>query len=558
MAESWVATFIGILTNPLVLLFALLTLAYGADRILRADGRVLPIMILVVSPFIGWVARYELPEEMRTLGLIMFIYVVGLETGSEFFPTFRQHWKRFIALGLLASGTAGLLAWGIGRTLDWKPATTAAFYAGAVTNTPAFEWLPKFLQELPPSAAPQDSLSAAQPYDVAPVVATFDLSYFMGVLGAVAGLIVFHLIWTRRTSERSCPVSFSVDEKAVAAPYFVSVHRCTNKTIIGRPLAEVVMEGIPHSLAIRIEREGVVSAVNEETLCHGDDRVVLVSCSPDLTRMAQVLLGPAVEMTKDAPLVSDLPVRFETVVVNSQRFAGAPVTMEHIEEEYAVEVRGWWRGREYMPAERTMRWRLGDRLRVLGTDEKVRAFRYAVEEKDRAQTEEIDLLRFSIGAVVAMFLSGIVVPMGQHFRLTLGVTGAPLLAGLLFGRSARIQIPRGAGFFLKELGLGLFLASVGTNVGMRGALSPSDLLLLPLALVVVGVPMVMTALWLKYAGFGGQHVEGGLCGAVTSTTALMVSCRLSDSAEPANTYAGIYLFALLAGVAAAQILYILG
>lgn len=533
-----------ILADPLVLLFALLSLAYVADRLFRADGRLVPIMILAISPFVGWIGKYELPGEIRTLGLIMFIYVVGLEAGREFFPTFRQHWVRFAALGIGASGAAAFLAWYIGRTLQWPAATTVAFYAGAVTNTPAFEWLPAALQE--------------SALDSAPAVAMFDFSYFIGVVGAVAGIIVFHFIWTRRRSELSCPVSFAVDPDAAGAPYYLSVHRVTNPSLAGRSLAQVVSEEIPHAQAIRYERDGVVGDVEGDTIASLGDLVVMFSCSPDLTRMAQVLIGPAVEIARNTPLVRDVPVLVETITVSSAGLTGRPVSRREIEGEYGVEVRGWWRGREYQPAQDEMRWRLGDRLRVVGTEEKVKAFRYAAEEKDRSQTEEIDLLRFSVGAVVAMLLSGLVVPIGAHLELTLGVTGAPLLAGLVFGRSARIQIPRGAGFFLKELGLVLFLAGVGTNVGMRGAVSPSDLTLLPLALVVVSVPMLLAALVFRFSGFTGQHAEGGLCGAVTSTPALMVSCRLGDTVEPANTYAGIYLFALLGSVVAAQVIFLVG
>jgi len=61
----------------------LLVLAYGADRLLGAEGRLLPILILAIAPPIGWIAHYELPEEIRSLGLVMFIYVVGLETGRR-------------------------------------------------------------------------------------------------------------------------------------------------------------------------------------------------------------------------------------------------------------------------------------------------------------------------------------------------------------------------------------------------------------------------------------------------------------------------------------------
>jgi putative transport protein len=536
--SMWYTQILTIITNPLVLLFALLTFAYGVDRLLGGEGRWTPVMILVVAPAFGWIADYELPEEIRTLGLVMFIYVVGLEAGPEFFPMFRRFWKRFILLGLFASGLAGVLAWVAGQIFGWSHNATLAFYAGAVTNTPTWEWIRLAIES-----------DGGMPR-------IFNLSYFAGVFSAVCGIIVAHFIWTRKHMGPSTPVFFG-NNASTDEPYFTSVHRCINGNVVGQRFAKLVTESMPQSLAIRYLRDDEVHRVEDTTSIHLDDLIVLVSYSARLQAKASILLGPVVEMEPDAPLLTNMPVRFETVTVYSPKHVAQPFYPAKVEAEFGVELRGWWRGPEFLKVSDRMVLRHGDRLRVLGRTERVRTFRQVIETEDRAHDEKTDLLRFSIGAAVGIFLAGIVFPAWSFYRLTLGITGGPLLAGLFFGQSAGIRIPRGAGFFLKELGLGLFLAGIGTAVGKHGALTTSEICLFIAAAGVVIVPMLAVGYLLRSTRLGDQYIEGGVCGSVTSTPALIVSCKMSNSSGPASTYAGVYFFALIGSIVSAQILFLL-
>jgi AspT/YidE/YbjL antiporter-like protein len=323
-------------------------------------------------------------------------------------------------------------------------------------------------------------------------------------------------------------------------------------------MEQTILRGIPQAQAIRYQRDEYVRTVTDTDACREGDLIVLVGASPKLPDLGTVFIGPTVRMTTDDPLVEDLPVRFETVTVNATEFTDDRVELEDIENTYGIEVRGWWRGREYFAAKPTARWRPGDRLRVLGTSDRVKQFRVVAEKSGRGENEEIDLLRFSVGAVVAVFIGGLALPVGPYVRLSLGVTGGALFAGLMFGRSARIQIPRGAAFFLKELGLGLFLAGVGMSVGKQGPIAAADLVLVPGVLAVITIPAVLAAFLLRRAHLIGPYVEGGVSGAITSTPALIVATRMDETSEPATTYAGIYLFALLTSVAVAQILVVFG
>jgi putative transport protein len=537
MIAPWMGIVGDIATNPLVLLLTLLALAYGADRLFGADGRLLPLIILAVAPPIGWLSGYELPPEIRSLGLVMFIYVIGLEAGRSFFPTFRKHWRRFLLIGVGAGVGAGAVAWCIGRMFGWTSDAIAAFYAGAITSTPAFESLRGV---------------ASQPV----ASALFDLVYYTGVLCAVAAVLAIHFAWSGH--RESASTSQATDDDGLTAPYFVSLHRCTNRALVGQPMEQAILHGIPHSQAVRYQRGDDVRPVTDHDVCSEGDLIVLVSASPRLTEMGRVFVGPDEEPDMANRLMKDLPVRFETVRVTATQFIDARVHLKDIEDEYGVEVRGWWRGREYFPARAAMRWRQGDRLRVLGTPERVRQFRYLVEEEGSARSEEIDLLRFSIGAVVAVFIGALTLPLGSGMYLSLGVTGGALLAGLVFGRSARIQIPRGAAFFIKELGLGLFLAGVGTSVGTQGPIAMADLVIVPATLAVAAIPVLVAMLLSRKADFSAQFVEGAACGSVTSTPALIVATRMAETSEPATTYAGIYLFALLTSVGVAQALVLFG
>ena len=530
---------LSIVQNPLVLLFALLSGAYWLDRVLNGQGRWYPLMVLAVAPLVGWLTGYELPGDIRTLGLVMFIYVVGLEAGVGFFPTFRHYWPRFLVIGLLASGLSACVAWCAATLAGLSVAEMVAFYAGAVSNSPAFEQMIRLVRDTPE------------------VRRVFDLSSFVGVVTAVGAIVVAHTVWTRKTVGASCPVFFDADSPA-ESPYFTSTHRCGNTLAAGRTYLDVIAEGLQQSMAVRVRRGAELIDVTEETVCQPGDVVLLVSCSPRLASKARVVFGPAVTVDPGDPLSRNLPVRFGTVVVNASRFALKPVVLEDVKNDFGVEIRGWWRGPEFRPARKRIHLKQGDRLQVLGTEEKIGKFRRVVETEDVQRSEETDLLRFSVGVVVGLLLSGIAVPAGNPFgtaiALSVGVAGGPLLAGLLFGRSSAIRIPRGAGYFLKELGLGLFLAGVGTSAGKSGPIAPAELWVIPAVFAVVALPMLVAGLLLRRSGLGDQYIEGGVCGSVTSTAALIVSCKLTNTSEPANTYAGVYLFALLGSAAAAQVL----
>lgn len=537
---AWLQALWEITSDPLVILFALLSLAYGLDRLFNAGGRLLPIMILAVAPPIGWLTGYVLPSEIRSIGLIMFIYVIGLEAGSTFFPTFRRHWRRFITIGVIASALAGVVAWLIGHAYGWPRMYTAAFYSGAVTSTPAFDGL-----------APLGTGAHGANPDL------FDLTYFIGVIWAVIAVLIVRWLWVQR-SEHSRPYPFSEEESSYLAPYYVSVHRVSNSALIGKPMEQTILRGMPQAQAIRYQRDTYIYPVTDAEICHENDLIVLVGASPRLSDMGSVFIGPTMRVTPDDPLVENLPVRFETVTVNAAEFIDTVVDLEDLGDTYGLAVRGWWRGREYYPATHTARWRQGDRLRVFGTGDRVRQFREVMEKSERGLNEEIDLLRFSVGAVVAVFIGGLALPVGPHIKLSLGVTGGALFAGLIFGRSARIQIPRGAAFFLKELGLGLFLAGVGMSVGKQGLAPVADLILVPGVLAVVTIPVALAAWFLRRVKMPGSYVAGGVCGALTSTPALIVATRMDETSEPATTYAGIYLFALLTSVGIAQVIALFG
>ena len=531
---------VSILQNPLVLLFGLLSAAYGVDRLSGSDGRLYPVVILIVAPVIGWLGHFALPAEVQILGLVMFVYVVGLESGTEFFPTFRLYWRRFLLVGSSAALLAGGVVWCASEVLHLPATSVVAAYSGAMTNTAVFN----------------DALRSLN--DPAGMQRLFDLCYFVAVLTAVAGIGVAHTLWTRRTVGPSCPVYFDPDVPP-EPPYFVSVHRCVNTHLTSKPYENAIARGMEQSIAVRVRRNGSIFDIQDDTICEMDDVVLLVSCSPRLPDKARVVFGPSIELPPDDPLLKNLPIRFETVVVTGPGVTTKPLLQQEVKADYGVEIRGWWRGPEFKPARKRMQLRYGDRLRVLGTKENIREFRQVAEADDGLRNEEIDLLRFSAGAVAGLVLGGIALSSSLGvWGVTLGATGGPLLAGLLFGRSAAVRIPRGAGFFLKELGLGLFLAGVGISAGRQGSAVLDELWVIPVVFLAVALPMILTGLLLKGSGLGDQYIEGGVGGSVTNAPALIVSCKMTNTSEPATTFAGVYFFALATSIAITQLLCYLG
>src|SRR5512139_2732780 len=177
-----------LLQNSLLLLFVVAALGYVIGRI-KVRGVSLGVSaVLFVGLFFGALhPDLKLPEIIYTLGLVLFVYTIGLSSARGFFAAFGRKGLRDNALVLGMLILAALLAAVAHVVLSLGATLTAGLYAGSLTNTPA---LAAVLEQIKGFAAPAqlDQLLAE------PVIG-YSVTYPMGVVGLLIAIGVLQRVW---------------------------------------------------------------------------------------------------------------------------------------------------------------------------------------------------------------------------------------------------------------------------------------------------------------------------------------------------------------------------
>jgi putative transport protein len=250
----------------------------------------------------------------------------------------------------------------------------------------------------------------------------------------------------------------------------------------------------------------------------------------------------------DAELLDYNIKTYELVAINPA-VVGKPFGQLEITDRYGCFISGITRAAIDLPYDDNLLINKGDRLHVTGEEDRIRILAGQVGHID-AEVEETDLMTFSFGIVLGIVLGVILVKVG-NLSIGLGGAGGLLLAGILIGYLRSVhptfgRLPAAARYLLMELGLMMFMASVGLKAGggMEDALTsvgPS--------LFLCGVVLTLSPVMAGYL-FGRKVLKmnpalllGSITGAMTSTPSLSVVNEAAKSQLPGLGYAGTYTFA---------------
>src|SRR4051812_43229985 len=124
--------------RPLLLLFVVAALGCLLGR-LRIWGFSLGVSaVLFAGLLVGWwIPGIQLPDFVAQLGLVLFVYTLGLASGPGFFGALRLRGIRdnLLALGILS--LSAFAAFGLARAFGLSGGEAAGVFAGSLTNTPA-------------------------------------------------------------------------------------------------------------------------------------------------------------------------------------------------------------------------------------------------------------------------------------------------------------------------------------------------------------------------------------------------------------------------------------
>lgn len=519
--------------SAILRLFVIVAIGYLLGEI-RFPGNFRFGLVAVLLVGLGFGAinpKFALPTELQTLGLVLFVYCVGLEVAPGFLGRLRKDGIRLNLAAALALVIAFMACWAIIRFGGQPKALIAGLFCGALTNTPAL-------------AAVTESLGHAG-IDASPAVIGYALAYPF----AVTGLLLLMQLRASRSGEATVKDSvapsartFRISNHTPEGELWTvgTVKACTGLVLTRRKLPEGLTE----------------LALDGNSLPPGT--LVVAVGTPDQLAQASELLGPAVSNVVEPELGG---------LESHRYFVSNPAIVGHRLEELnllgvGTIVSRIRRGDVDMPVTPTTTLLLGDRVRALSTLENEPAVRKYFGNSLHVLTET-GYITFALGISLGLLLGAIPLPIpGLAQPVKLGAAGGPLIMALILGARGRTgpliwNLPFTVNLGLRQLGLLLFFATVGVKAG--GGLSSISGGNAPM-LAALGLAIMLGThllLWGILRRFGPtlEQVFGASAGMQTQPAALsFAEKKVASSTDLNAAYAAIFPLVTILKIILAQLL----
>ncbi|MBX7120108.1 MAG: transporter [Gemmatimonadaceae bacterium] len=533
-------------SSPLLLLFLIAAIGYPLGR-LRLGRTQLGVSAVLFTGLAFGAAdpALRLPDTVAQLGLVLFVYTVGLASGPAFFDALRRKGLGTAALvaGLLL-GAASLTVL-LGRWLGLSAGLTAGLFTGALTNTPA---LAAVLDYLAHAAGGAPDLATGE----APVVG-YSIAYPGGVLGMIAAIAVAQRLWR---------VDYAAEARALralgatAVPLVSRTLRVTRAGPDGRSLADDAR--VPPVRLARLQRGARITVPIPGERLRDGDLVSVVGTAEDLEALAAMLGEPVAGALADDRTVLD----FRRIFVSHPRVLARRLGDLLMEVRFGATVTRVRRGdQDFLASDETIL-QPGDRLRVVAPRKRLAEVAEFLGDSYR-HLSEVDILTFSLGLVAGLALGLLPIPLPGDGAFRLGVAGGPLLVALLLSALDRTgplvwNLPYGANLTLRQFGLVLFLAAIGTRAGgaFLGTLTSRGGLALLGAGAAITLATALATLWIghRILRVPLSLLSGMLAGLQTNPAVLGFASEQSRSDVPTIGYATVYPLATVLKILLAQLI----
>ena len=452
--------------QPLFLLFVVMTLGYVLGEIkIKGIGLGVAAVLFVGLAFGALDPRLSLPPLLINLGLVLFVYTVGLASGPGFFASFSRSGLRDNLLVVLVLVFAAGIVVVEALVLGFKPTIAAGMFAGSLTNTPALAQLTSYV------ATTYDPAIAATAA-TEPVVG-YSVAYPIGVLGPMLVLLIAQRWWKinyRADAEQVrniLPVEQEIYNRTVRvtnAAYTEQEVRALMEQNHWRVMFGRMQRAMPVNEAT-VDPAGRMELITGRTVFHIDDLVSVIG-APEEVDAVVAALGEQVAQQLDADRsVYD----FRRVFVSNYGVVGKRLGELNLARRFGAIVTRIRRGDIELLAAGDLVLELGDRVRVVAPRSQMRSISDFFGDSYKALSE-INLLSLGLGITLGLILGAIPITLPGGVQFKLGDAGGPLIVALVLSALRRTgpivwSLPYSANLTLRQLGLVILLAGIGIRSG---------------------------------------------------------------------------------------------
>lgn len=530
--------------SSLLLLFLVLAVGAPLGKIKIAGVNLGIASILFTGLAFGALSpAIKLPAIVYEIGLVLFIYCIGISSGEQFFGNLKKKgWRESsLAFGTILFAFTLVLLFGFWSS--FKPFYLAGIFAGSLTNTPSLAASLEFIKASTPVALIESALAE-------PVVA-YSVCYPMGVLGMIFAILLFQKIF--KTSLKA-NTQLTESEKLTNATVVVS-----NEKMGGLTIRQIINNHHLNVVFGRLKRSGTSSLALETLSLVPGDLMTIVG-KPVEVEKAIALLGYRSEINLE---MDHQQLDMRRVFVSNHDLIGQTLRDLNLPHTMGIIITRIRRGdNDILPnADTTLQF--GDRVRILtGRSELAEASKFFGDSY--AAQSEIDILTLGLGVAAGFFLGMIPIPLPGGIILKLGIAGGPLIVALVLGYVNRVGklvfvMPYSSNNTIRQLGLVLFLAGVGTRSGyaFRETLTQSDE---GITFFSLGVALTLTIGFIflfighRYLKIPYPKLAGMLAGLQTQPAVLAFVNEQAKSEQPNIGYSSVFPIATLAKIILVQVL----
>ena len=492
----------------------------------------------------GFTGETHILHFIREFGLILFVFCIGLQVGPSFFSSFKKGGMtlNMLAVGIVVLNIAVALGiYFIDGGID-LPMMVGILY-GAVTNTPGL-------------GAAQEALNQLS-YTGDPIALGYACAYPLGVVGIIGSIIAVRYI---------CRVNLKKEEDELAVqtsdmkhmPHMLHLE-VRNESIDGKKLIQIKeFMGRPF-VCSRIRHEGHVSIPNQDTEFHIGDQVFIV-CSEEDAEAVTAFIGKKIQVDWEK---QDMPMVSRRILVTKSEINGKKLGSLHFRSMYGVNVTRINRSGMDLFADPNLILQVGDRVMVVGQQDAVeRVAGVLGNQLKRLDTPNI--VTIFVGIFLGILLGSLPIAFpGIPTPVKLGLAGGPLVVAILIGRFGHklklvTYTTMSANLMLREIGIVLFLASVGIEAGahfVETVVEGSGLLYVGYGFLITVIPLLIIGMIARfYCKVNYFTLMGLIAGSNTDPPALAYANQASGNDAPAVGYSIVYPLTMFLRILAGQMI----
>jgi putative transport protein len=499
--------------------------------------------VIFVAIFFGYLynlygVNFNIPPIIQSVGLVLFIYTIGMQAGPSFFSSFKEQGTTLLVLAGTTVLTGGITAVAIAYIYDVDMNIMSGLLTGALTSTPGLA------ASIEASNSPLASIG-------------YGIAYPFGVLGVILFVKLGPALF--RVNMKNEEDKFAEISRSSTPPVINKNLIISNENVNGKTLEELKIRFMTKANISRIMKPNQLPiSPTSSTVLETGDIIKAVGTVNALNRI-ELLLGKVTDIEIPSSGLYDI----KWYVVSNNTVVNKTIQELNLLENYSATITRIRRASIDLAPHPTTRIKYGDKILISSSKGNVPAVTQLFGDSLKL-IGQTSFLPVAFGIAIGVLVGAIAIPLGS-INLKLGLTGGVLLASIFLswkGKFAGViwNLSSPANKILRQFGLLMFLTPVGLSAGesLVPAIEEHGAVLFLYGAVITLIPMIVTVLVGRFfLKINFLSILGALTGGMTSTPGLSAADSMTESEAPQIAYAAVYPFSLVLIIVIAEIMALL-